>query len=127
MVQLIYNAQSDKRQFHLDKIVKAAAIQRYDDLRKEENQATLRAIMQQIQDPLEEWLLDYRRSIKGKNVPVEQMQKDINKIINTFLPAYVKKPVPVGGDDGVSVNVPSGPSSSNATSANKSIDFSELN
>ena len=127
VIQLIYTAQSDKRQFHLDKIVKAAAIQRYDDLRKEENQATLRAIMQQIQDPLEEWLLDYRRSIKGKNVPVEQMQKDINKIINTFLTAYGQKPVPVGGDDGVSVNVPSGPSSSNATSANKSIDFSELN
>ena len=127
VVQLIYNAQSDKRQFHLDKIVKAAAIQRYDDLRKEENQATLRAIMQQIQDPLEEWLLDYRRSIKGKNVSVEQMQKDINKIINTFLTAYGQKPVPVGGDDGVSVNVPSGPSFSNATSANKSIDFSELN
>ena len=67
--------------------------------------------MQQIQDPLEEWLLDYRRSIKGKNVSVEQMQKDINKIINTFLTAYGQKPVPVGGDDGVSVNVPSGPTS----------------
>ena len=111
VAQLIYNAQSDKRQFHLDKIVKAAAIQRYDDLRKEENQATLRAIMQQIQDPLEEWLLDYRRSIKGKDVSMDQMQKDINKIINTFLTAYGQKPVPVGGDDGVSVNVPSGSTS----------------
>ncbi len=127
VVQLIYNAQSDKRQFHLDKIVKAAAIQRYDDLRKEENQATLRAIMQQIQDPLEEWLLDYRRSIKGKNVPVEQMQKDINKIINTFLTAYGQKPVPVGGKEEDSLSVSKETSSSNDTSANKSIDFSELN
>ena len=103
--QLIYTAQSDKRQFHLDKIVKAAAIQRYDDLRKEENQATLRAIMQQIQDPLEEWLVDYRRSIKGKDVSMAQMQKDINKIINTFLTAYGQKPVPVGGKEEDSLSV----------------------
>ena len=127
VAQLIYNAQSDKRQFHLDKIVKAAAIQRYDDLRKEENQATLRAIMQQIQDPLEEWLLDYRRSIKGKDVSMDQMQKDINKIINTFLTAYGQKPVPVGGKEEDSLSVSKETSSPNATSTNKSIDFSELN
>jgi hypothetical protein len=127
VAQLIYNAQSDKRQFHLDKIVKAAAIQRYEDLRKEENQATLRAIMQQIQDPLEEWLLDYRRSIKGKDVSMDQMQKDINKIINTFLTAYGQKPVPVGGKEEDSLSVSKETSSPNATSTNKIIDFSELN
>ena len=63
--------------------------------------------MQQIQDPLEEWLVDYRRDIRDKDVSMEQMQKDINKIINTFLTAYGQKPVPIGGKEKDSLSVSS--------------------
>ena len=125
IVQLLYGAESDKRTFALERLVKVASVERFKDLKEEEKQATLRAIIQQIQDPFEEWFKSYQR--KNPNVSMETLKVDVNKFLNAFITAYGQKPIALEGDDDVSVDVPSGPSSSNATSANKKIDFSEIN
>ena len=125
IAQLLYGAESDKRTFALERLVKIASVERFKDLKEEEKQATLRAIIQQIQDPFEEWFKSYQ--LKNPNVSMDKMKVDVNNFLNAFITAYGQKPIALEGDDDVSVKVPGGPISPDATSSNKSIDFSELN
>jgi len=104
IVQLLYGAESDKRTFALERLVKVASVERFKDLKEEEKQATLRAIIQQIQDPFEEWFKSYQR--KNPNVSMETLKVDVNKFLNAFITAYGQKPIALEGDDDVSVNVP---------------------
>ena len=104
IVQLLYGAESDKRTFALERLVKVASVERFKDLKEEEKQATLRAIIQQIQDPFEEWFKSYQR--KNPNVSMETLKVDVNNFLNAFITAYGQKPIALEGDDDVSVNVP---------------------
>jgi hypothetical protein len=107
-----FTADIKTKELALEKLVKIASIERFKDLKEEEKQATLRAVMQQIQDPFETWYEEYQKRNKGKNISVEQMTRDINNVINSFLTAYGQKSIPLGNQE--NSNVPSGTSSSSA-------------
>ena len=118
IAQLLYGAESDKRTFALERLVKIASVERFKDLQQEEKQATLRAIIQQIQDPFEEWFKSYQR--QNPNVSMDKMKVDVNKFLNAFITAYGQKPIALEGDDGVSVNVPDPKSKSGGNNENVS-------